>query len=463
MTTTTTPPPLVDGDAGFISDESSFCGDSPTRAHFEALLASSPAPLELCSFTGSLTARADRAACVAAPSASLLRTELMVKLQGGGEEGKEEEEEEEEGGGQVSRDIKTHAQPKQQPKEPKATKEVEKEKEKEEEKKEKKDEKLYNPYSSHPHNALQINESIPSFLTRLPPSTTFSSTSTSSATVGPWIYVANFFSSSTRVTDADYASFARVGTALLAEYEEERDRIEAKMRLREGQPPLGRMLKPMQVKVAERILDAAREKGVRSGKWMIFVPEGKGVGIKGNGTGGGGGAEIDRVWKIVVEGTVEGTLGIAAKVATKMPDLDDRDDENVDMDMDGENRNGNVRRRRRVRSDSSLICVYTKDFSDLQDVKRVLDGLIVLGLVSPLSADGRQRGIFYKCDAYTHLGIESNNNYGLKASLYSSRDMLSGKGPGGAAGAKAGEKRKQTLLVQTMGGRRPEKKPKRGP
>jgi len=39
-----------------------------------------------------------------------------------------------------------------------------------------------------------------------------------------------------------------------------------------------------------------------------------------------------------------------------------------------------------------------------------------------VSEDGR--GIYYKCDAYTLLEINSGNEYGLAASLYSSKEML---------------------------------------
>jgi hypothetical protein len=69
-----------------------------------------------------------------------------------------------------------------------------------------------------------------------------------------------------------------------------------------------------------------------------------------------------------------------------------------------------------------LICVFTEDFSDMEDVKRVLTTLVEKGLV-----DEEARPIYYKCDAYTHLDIKSNNAYGLKASLFSSRDILTGK------------------------------------
>jgi hypothetical protein len=38
-----------------------------------------------------------------------------------------------------------------------------------------------------------------------------------------------------------------------------------------------------------------------------------------------------------------------------------------------------------------LVCVYTNDFTDKEDVKRVVVKLVELGLVS------RRRPVFYKC------------------------------------------------------------------
>jgi hypothetical protein len=48
--------------------------------------------------------------------------------------------------------------------------------------------------------------------------------------------------------------------------------------------------------------------------------------------------------------------------------------------------------------------------------------MVAMGLV-----DVEDRPIYYKCDAFTYLDITSKNEYGLKASMFSSRDVLSGK------------------------------------
>jgi len=37
-----------------------------------------------------------------------------------------------------------------------------------------------------------------------------------------------------------------------------------------------------------------------------------------------------------------------------------------------------------------------------------------------------ERGIYYKADAYTYLDIKGQNEWRLKASMYSSRDLLKG-------------------------------------
>ena len=102
--------------------------------------------------------------------------------------------------------------------------------------------------------------------------------------------------------------------------------------------------------------------------------------------------EVVQTWKSVVHGTIEGSLGIGAKVATEAGGKD---------------------------TSRRLICIYTKDFSDMDDVQRVVEELVRLGL-----CPREGNGIYYKCDAFTYLGLESDNKYGLKASLYSSKDVL---------------------------------------
>lgn len=102
--------------------------------------------------------------------------------------------------------------------------------------------------------------------------------------------------------------------------------------------------------------------------------------------------DLPRYWRLVAEATSEGKLGPTSKVATYDP-----------YNM----------------KDATLICVYTYNFADLDDVRRILNELLELGLCTE---DGR--AMYYKCDAYTYLGIESDNSYKLRASLFSSHEIF---------------------------------------
>ena len=127
--------------------------------------------------------------------------------------------------------------------------------------------------------------------------------------------------------------------------------------------------------------------------------------------------EVNAVWSVVARATAQNDLGIAAKVAPE--------------DGGGKDR---------------LICVYTKDFNDLDDVNRVIRKMKNFGL-----AESRKT-LYYKCgrylhiwhpglhstdfskDAYTYLGLNSGNEYNIKASYYNSADVLAG--PTGHKGLK---------------------------
>lgn len=122
------------------------------------------------------------------------------------------------------------------------------------------------------------------------------------------------------------------------------------------------------------ILNLARREGVMAGKWMFFLPPGR----------------IDYYWNVIAQATERGELGPSAKVATD----------------DG---SGKAR----------LLAVYTCNFDDVADVRRVAQKLVDLGLISP-----KDRPIYYKTDAYTYLEINYDNPWGLKASMYNSRDIL---------------------------------------
>ncbi|KAK5684328.1 hypothetical protein LTS10_004195 [Elasticomyces elasticus] len=138
-----------------------------------------------------------------------------------------------------------------------------------------------------------------------------------------------------------------------------------------------RKMGPYRDTLEDDLLTLAVETRTTCGKWMLFPTE----------------EDVARVWRLVAEGTAEGKLGPTSKVATYDPD-----------------------------SKTRVICVYTYNFADTPDVRRVLDGLVDLNLVSRTD-----KAIYYKCDAYTYLDIMSDNDYKIKASLYGSKEMLDGE------------------------------------
>jgi Domain of unknown function (DUF1917) len=229
---------------------------------------------------------------------------------------------------------------------------------------------------STPHNmyegdtmAKQLGESLDHFLNRLRPSQT-------GVKSGPWIWIANPHASNKHIY-RNQPRFVDEGSNLLNVY------MTRKRRLEEQNPSsvpgtITRNLKLEREWLEDSLSALAQTCSVTNGKWMLFpMPD-----------------DVDRVWAIVAKGTLEGRLGSAAKVATA--DADDGKPER-------------------------LICVYTDDFTDVKDVKRVLKEMRKLNVVSTQQG---AKWIYYKIDAYTYLGINSDNEYKLKASKYCSKDML---------------------------------------
>ena len=230
--------------------------------------------------------------------------------------------------------------------------------------------KLYNPYEGL-NSARQLSETVPEFLKRLPPLTTqwFGNS------VEPWIYIANPYTEK-RATNEDWASFKSLGEALLTDLSAKRADIEESMK---GKPKgtITRKVTPIRKLVEETILKEAKARNCTSGKWMLFpMPD-----------------IVNETWATVATETAAGRLGCAAKVATDDGQMSDRL--------------------------NRLVCIYTEDFSDKKDVKRVLERMVDVGLITRKGGE-----IYYKCDAYTHLGIERWNEWGIKASLYSSKEVF---------------------------------------
>ncbi|TVY83098.1 UPF0696 protein-like protein [Lachnellula suecica] len=243
---------------------------------------------------------------------------------------------------------------------------------------------MYNPYEGS-DCGRQLGESVDEFLQRLPPSTT-----TQDSDRTPWIFIANPYRKAPKPgnenalaegppdDDSEWAKFVTIGNNLLQELVILRNQIE-KEKPNSAKATVTRAVNVQRDVIVKQLLDYAIDLHCTSGKWMIFCPP----------------EEVNAVWGVVARATANNELGIAAKFA---PD------------------SGDDRKPR-------LMCIYTKDFSDEDDVTRVINKLRGLGLV-----ETRGKPIYYKCDAYTYLGLNSDNQYNIQASLYKSSDFLKPKG-----------------------------------
>lgn len=236
---------------------------------------------------------------------------------------------------------------------------------------------LHNPYEGRFHCAKQLNETIEGFLSRLPPATT-----NVDADV-PWIYVANPFiprqdrggEEAPAEFGADLEKFVQGGEKRLEMCSDFVRALEARSaavagRGGRGGPSKATMSREIAKEKAEcvdDILMLAKLLKVRTGKvshlprlpqhgsltfskWMLFIEP----------------AYVNDVWATVARATVKNELGIAAKVAP---------------------------REERGSKKERLICIYTYDFSDKDDVGRVLARLKQLDLVR--TGPGRKL-IYYK-------------------------------------------------------------------
>jgi hypothetical protein len=116
--------------------------------------------------------------------------------------------------------------------------------------------------------------------------------------------------------------------------------------------------------------EVSKPQSSKTGKWLIYI----------------GQEYLLECWKKVRTATVEGTLGCEAKVATARP-----------------NKNA-------LRQTSKVICVYTRDYENVEEICAVLARLRELGFVARLN---------YKEDEATHSGVYARTQSG-PASLYTS-------------------------------------------
>ncbi|KAK6429008.1 hypothetical protein LTR95_014845 [Oleoguttula sp. CCFEE 5521] len=220
--------------------------------------------------------------------------------------------------------------------------------------------------------AWQQSETVVEFLKRLPVE------SPATASVGPWLWVCSpqyprhWLEPRERLENDAFTDTARV---LFADFASRRSQIE-KANAGKAAAQITCKLRPDKDLLESKLLKAAVTFGETSGKWMLFP----------------GPSDLPRVWRLIAEATAAGELGPTSKVGTWEPAND---------------------------KTGTLICVYTYHFTDLDDVRRVLDKLAHLGLVIP-----KLKTIYYKCDAYTYLDLGSNNQYKIRASLWSSEEVL---------------------------------------
>lgn len=216
---------------------------------------------------------------------------------------------------------------------------------------------LHNPYAGL-HYARQLGETVDEFLTRLPPATTDATPDLE------WIYIYNPHiprkdnqspeSQLVRGCENEgplgpqtrLGTFMEGGTARLHLL---RDFIEKSNASGRAKTAIGREIDRARGEAVRDILALAHMSHVRCGKWMLF-PEP---------------ADVTEVWRAVARATADGELGIAAKVAPRAKEGPDK---------------------------ARLICIYTKDFIDKDDLLRVLIRMKDLGLVKPAG-----RPIYYKC------------------------------------------------------------------
>ncbi|KAI0012389.1 DUF1917-domain-containing protein [Xylariaceae sp. FL0662B] len=247
--------------------------------------------------------------------------------------------------------------------------------------------RLHNPYAGVAY-AWQLTETVDAFLQRLPPATTDETPS------NQWIWICNPYIGRKAKSEADNQKIrggedeapeeegADLGTVVeggMGRLHLAREFIDACKN--SGQNPnfITRECRKAGADAARDILILAKAHRVSCGKWMIFSNV----------------LDVNEVWEIVAKATANNELGIAAKVAPRS---------NVD------------------RRTERLICVYTADFSDIKDVKRVAQRLKQLGLVQ-----ARGKPLYYKPDVYTYLGLSSGNPWEIRASIYDTNSML-GKG-----------------------------------
>ncbi|KAK0624800.1 hypothetical protein B0T17DRAFT_492212 [Bombardia bombarda] len=186
-----------------------------------------------------------------------------------------------------------------------------------------------------------------------------------------WYWVQSPTRSSRTDSLKDVAVFKQQATALLDAFQTELVQKKSPY-FREG----------LRKKLKGDIAHLAKGLNVTSGKasWMLFPAPDK----------------VNETWRVIAEAVKDTRLPVAAKVPNFYEE-------------------GN-------HPGTRVICVYTRDFTDEEDVKQALLELVKLGVVT----QDMPKPAKYKYDAFTHLKLYRGSyaEYGLKPSIYDSHEML---------------------------------------
>jgi hypothetical protein len=163
------------------------------------------------------------------------------------------------------------------------------------------------------------------------------------------------------------AWFAATGAGATCRVESEKPIEEAKAHRNRPEPAPVDDRKPSQVTdaywlFARRKIGDYPTHSEKGGKWLVFVPVG----------------QIDEVWAKIKDAPEKGLLGDSAKTGTAMP-------------------NPNA-----TNQNTKVICVYTYDWTDEGDVRRVREQLRELGITAKIP---------YKADSDTSAGKYYNRGH----------------------------------------------------
>ncbi|XP_043929712.1 UPF0696 protein C11orf68 homolog [Protopterus annectens] len=118
----------------------------------------------------------------------------------------------------------------------------------------------------------------------------------------------------------------------------------------------------------ETIKELALNHRVLTGKWLMHLDTG---------------FKVDHAWRGIAQSVLDGRIA-EAKVSPHIPDLNSK----------------------------HVICVYNRDFTNVQEV---------INLDTAIRATGVKCQLSYKPDVYTYLGIYRNNRWRLCPTIYESR------------------------------------------